>query len=127
MNAVQVVEQFWALMSTNDFKAVGTVLSDDFILQWPQSGELIRGRDNFARVNEEYPSHGRWIFTVHRLFGDEHEVVSEVSITDGLQQARAISFFTVAGGLITQMVEYWPEVYEAAANRSHLVEKITVI
>lgn len=122
MQAVQVVEQFWALMSSNDFKAVGAVLSDDFVLQWPQSGE--RGRANFAQgMNEEYPAHGKWIFTIHRLFGHGQEVVSNVSITDSVQQVRAISFFTVAGGLITPLVEYWPDAFEAPAHRSHLVKE----
>jgi len=39
-----------------------------------------------------------------------------------VQNARAISFFTVEGGKITRLVEYWPEPYPAATNRAHLVE-----
>ena len=36
--------------------------------------------------------------------------------------AKAISFFTVEGGKIARLVEYWPEPYSAAASRAHLVE-----
>jgi len=120
--AVEVVREFWRLMQSNDFASVAAVLASEFVLEWPQSRERIRGPDRFARMNQEYPSHGAWQFTVRRLFGSETEVVSEVEITDGVQNARAISFFTVVGGKITRLVEYWPEPSAAAANRAHLVE-----
>lgn len=50
------------------------------------------------------------------------EDVTDVSVTDGVQSARAISFFTVTNGKITRIVEYWPEPYPAPANRAHLIE-----
>ena len=65
-------------MKTNDFRSVGSVLSDDFVLEWPQSNERIRGRDNYTTMNAEYPAHGRWQFTVQRIVGNESEAVSDV-------------------------------------------------
>ena len=109
-------------MQGNDFQSVAVVLASEFVLEWPQSRERIRGAERFARMNQEYPAHGPWQFTVKRLFASGSEAVSEVEITDGTQKAKAISFFTVEGGRITRMVEYWPEPYPAAANRAHLVE-----
>jgi len=122
--AVEVANRFWELMKTNDFRSVGSLMSDDFTLEWPQSNERIRGRDNFAAMNEEYPAHGRWEFTVNRLFGNEDEAVSDVSVTDGVQRARAITFFSVVSGQIVKIVEFWPESFEAQPNRRHLVEPI---
>ena len=69
--AVKAVERFWELMMTNDFRSVGSALSDEFVLDWPQSKERIRGRDNFAAMNEEYPRHGRWEFTINRIVGSQ--------------------------------------------------------
>ena len=120
-----VIREFWRLMASNDFTSVGTVLADDFVLEWPQSGERIRGRDNFAAMNSEYPAHGPWRFAVNDLFGEGSRAVSDVSVTDGVQQGRALSFFTVQDGRITRIVEFWPEPFEAPAHRSHLVERIT--
>ena len=111
-------------MATNDFRSVGAVLSDDFVLEWPQSNERIRGRKNYAAMNEEYPAHGRWRFTVNKIIGNEVEAVSDVSVTDGVQQARAISFFTIRNGKIVKMIEFWPEEFKAREERKHLVEKI---
>ena len=120
--AQDVVLEFWRLMASNDFAAVGVVLAPDFVLEWPQSRERIRGAERFARMNLEYPAHGPWHFTIHRVVGADPDVVTEVSVTDGVQAARAISFFTVERGLITRLVEFWPEPYAAPANRAHLVE-----
>ena len=120
--AVEVAREFWRLMATNDFHSVGAVLAPDFILEWPQSGERIRGAENFARMNSEYPAHGKWEFTLHRIVGGESEAVSDVGVTDGTQVARAISFFAVVRGKVTRLVEFWPEPHAAPANRAHLVE-----
>jgi ketosteroid isomerase-like protein len=109
-------------MATNDFDSVAAVLASTFVLEWPQSKECIRGAERFARMNREYPAHGRWQFTINRLVAGESEAVSDVTVTDGVQVARAISFFTVAQGKITRLVEFWPEPYAAPANRAHLVE-----
>jgi ketosteroid isomerase-like protein len=111
-------------MATNDFHAVAAVLAPEFVLEWPQSRERIRGAARFARMNAEYPAHGPWSFTIHRLVGGESEAVSDVTVTDGVQTARAISFFEVRAGQITRLVEYWPEPYEAPAHRAHLVERM---
>ena len=120
--ATEVVREFWRLMATNDFHSVTSVLSPEFVLEWPQSKELISGPLRFAQMNHEYPAHGRWHFTIHRLFGDDSEIVSDVSVTDGVQSARAISLFTVSKSKIVRLVEFWPEPYEAPSWRSHLVE-----
>jgi ketosteroid isomerase-like protein len=120
--AVEVVREFWRLMASNDFRSVAAVLAPEFVLEWPQSGERIRGAERFARMNEEYVAHGPWRFTIRRIVGDASEAASDVEITDGVQHARAISFFSVEGGKIARLVEYWPEPYPAPQNRAHIVE-----
>ena len=121
-HAVTVVREFWQLMATNDFSSVGAVLADDFVLEWPQSRERIRGKERFAQMNFEYPASGPWRFSVRRIIGNATEASSEVTVTDGSQQATAISFFTVVAGKIIRIVEYWPEPYPAPVNRNPLAE-----
>ena len=120
--AVEIAGRFWQLMATNDFRSVGSLLADDFVLDWPQSGERIRGRDNFAAMNEEYPAHGPWTFTVNRIVGNETVAVSEVTVSDGVQLARAISFFEISNSRIVKMVEFWPDPFPPRADRKHLVD-----
>ena len=51
-------------------------------------------------------------------------VVTDSVVTDGTSTARAISFFTVEGDTIIRLREYWPDAYQAPANRAHLVERL---
>lgn len=122
MNPEALVREFWRLMGTNEFHAVKAVLAEGFVLEWPQSKERIRGADNFARMNAEYPAHGPWSFRVNRIVVAGNEVVTQVSVSDGVQRAEPISFFTVEGGRIRRLVEYWPDPTEPMPNRRHLVE-----
>jgi len=59
MDNKQIVERFWSTMAANDFYAAAQLLHNEYVLEWPQSGEPIRGRDNFAELNTSYPTEGR--------------------------------------------------------------------
>ena len=120
--AVEIVREFWETMQTNDYRAASECLTDDFVLEWPQSKERLRGRENFARMNEEYITHGRWNFAINAIVGNKTEAVSDVTVNDNLVRARAITFSTVRDGKIIRQVEFWPEDYPALENRRHLVE-----
>ncbi len=122
MRPLEVLEEFFRQMNTNDFTAAAEMLSGDYVLEWPQSRERIRGRDNFAAVNQEYPAKGPWRFTINRIVANETEAVSDVSVTDGVREDRAITFSTVRDGKITRQVEFWPENSQPLENRRHLVE-----
>lgn len=123
-SAESVVREFWRLMATNKFRSVGQVLAPGFVMEWPQTNERIRGADNYARMNAEYPTTGHWRFRINRLVASSTEVVTHVSLTDGTQSAEAVSFFTVDSGMISRLVEYWPEPYAPPPNRGHLTEPI---
>jgi ketosteroid isomerase-like protein len=121
-SAESVVREFWRLMATNDFHSVKSVLAPELIVEWPQSKERIRGAERFCQMNAEYPTTSRWRFQINRFVASGESVVTQVSLTDGTQSAEPISFFTVHGGKITKLVEYWPEPFAPAENRRHLVE-----
>lgn len=85
-----VVRRFWELMAGNDFHAVAEVLHENFELDWPQSGERIRGAFNFGEMNANYPAKGRWRFSIDALVADDNGAVTDVRVTDGDMKARAI-------------------------------------
>jgi len=117
-----VVLDFWQRMASNHFDSLSAVLAEGFVLEWPQSRERIRGAERFVRMNAEYPVQGRWRFTLKSLVAGAERVVTEVVVEDDATSALALSFFSVAGGRITKLVEYWPEPYAARPERAHLVE-----
>lgn len=122
MKPKEVVEKFWETMGTNDFYKASEWLAEGFEGIWPQSSERIVGRDNFGAVNTGYPAHGTWSFQINAIVAEGDQVVTDVSITDGVQKARAITFHTVVDGLIQKQVEFWPDDYPAPEWRAQWVE-----
>lgn len=123
MNSKEVVLSFWEVMQSNDFYKASLMLSEDFECYWPQSSELILGRENFEKINSYYPTHGKWEFQINSLVCEGTQAVSDVSISDGVQKARAITFHTIEDGFIRKQVEFWPEDYEAPEWRAKWVKK----
>jgi len=124
-DAAAIVRDFWTRMASNDFGSLAPLLAENFMLEWPQSNERIRGGANFIQMNQEYPAGGPWTFEVIQIIGAATEAVSHVIVSDGTQTARSISFFTLGGDKIAKIVEFWPEPYDPPANRQHLVERLT--
>lgn len=119
----RVIENYWVAMNTNDWRAAAEFFSDDFVLEWPQSGERIRGRDNFVAVNTNYPANGRWGFAVNQIVAGETDVVSDVNVTDGVIQGRVLTFSQMRDGKIVSQKEFWPEPFAAPEWRAQWVEK----
>lgn len=113
MNEKQVVLAFWAAMNSNDFYKASELLTADFQCYWPQSQEWILGRHNFAAINSNYPARGKWRFTINSIVHEGSHVVTDVDVTDGHVEAKAITFYEVAHGLIQRQIEYWPDAYDA--------------
>jgi hypothetical protein len=122
----QIVEQFWQRMSAFDFAGAGELLHDDYVCEWPQSSERIRGRANFVALNAAYP--GRWVITIQRIVACDEQATTEVTLTDQLAPGEAlvvaVSFFELRDGKIRYERDYWPEPYAAPADRAQWVEQI---
>ena len=110
-------------MQTNDFRLASKFLHDNYILDWPQSGERVLGPANFVAINEHYPAQGRWEFTVHALIAEGNQVVSDVTVTDGTITGRAITFSTIQDGTILRQTEFWPDPFEPPGWRALWAEK----
>jgi ketosteroid isomerase-like protein len=118
----QVAESLWRLFDAQDFDAAGDLLHDDFVCEWPQSRERIRGRDNFIALNKNYP--GEWRVTVERVVVSGEEVVTQTTLCCGDQVFCAISFFELRAGKVFRLCEYWPEPAEAPDWRAQWVERM---
>jgi ketosteroid isomerase-like protein len=119
----EVVESFWSAMTANDWERAAAHLADDAVVDWPCSGERI-ARRNYAEIQARYPAAAKWRFDLHRVIVEGEVAVTELTVTDGKQTARAIVFSEVADDTIIRQIEYWLEAYEPPAWRADLVERI---
>ncbi|WP_233407708.1 nuclear transport factor 2 family protein [Marinomonas spartinae] len=127
MEAKQIVLAYWQAMRSNDFFAASQYLAENFRCEWPQSNEVILGRENFANINSYYPANGIWTFQLNSIVVEERQVVTDVTVSDGTRTDRVITFHTVdiETGLIAKQTEFWPENYPAPDWRAKWVEKLT--
>ncbi|MBL1419996.1 MAG: nuclear transport factor 2 family protein [Alphaproteobacteria bacterium] len=121
MTPKQIVQAYWQAMNGNDFYQAAKSLTEDCQIHWPQSNELIIGRDNFAKINNHYPVNGQWQFKINSLICEANEVVSDVSVSDDKVNHRAITFHIVKAQLIAKQTEYWPDDYPAPKWRKDWV------
>jgi ketosteroid isomerase-like protein len=118
----QAVERLWQLTEKQDWDAAGELLHDEFVQEWPQSGERIRGRENSMAINKNYP--GFPAATVRRTLSGDDIVTSEVILDYGGKVYQGVSIFEFRDGKIVSETDYFAEPFEAPAWRSQWVERM---
>jgi hypothetical protein len=72
-------DRHWAASDANDFDAGHQIYREDTVLEYPQSGERIRGRRNIQASRVAQPNTRR--FTVRRILGRADLWVTEFVLT----------------------------------------------
>ncbi|MBV8536207.1 MAG: nuclear transport factor 2 family protein, partial [Alphaproteobacteria bacterium] len=73
------LETHWAASDANDFELEHGIYRDDAVLEYPQSGERLRGRRNIQASRAAQPNQKR--FTVRRIVGAGDLWVTEFVLT----------------------------------------------
>ncbi|WP_395759062.1 nuclear transport factor 2 family protein [Streptomyces althioticus] len=108
MHPTATIHALWTHMQSRDWPALASLLADDVVVEWPVSAERIRGKDDYIRVNAEYPE--GWSIKILRVLDAGDHVVSEVEVPHAtLGTHRVVSLWTVRDGLVTWGREYWTE------------------
>jgi hypothetical protein len=102
--------------------------TDDFVEDWPQSGERIRGRDNAKAINDNYPKMTGTTpsISLRRISGEGAHWVVEGTIDYG--DGTPVSYVGIAelrDGRLARLTEYFGNPFEAPAWRSKWVERMT--
>ena len=62
------IQQHFEALQRGDADTVAALLTDDFVQDWPQSGERVRGREACLRIYANYPGGGPTV-TLKRIVG----------------------------------------------------------
>lgn len=90
------VERLVAGLNAKDVEVMNEVFVDDSTLSWPQSGELIRGRENRQGVHGAFPSLPT--ITPYRTVASGDLVVMEAELDYGTETYRWSSSSSAATG-----------------------------
>ncbi|HMC07643.1 MAG TPA: nuclear transport factor 2 family protein [Solirubrobacterales bacterium] len=101
------VERVWQAFDAREFERASEELHEDFVCEWPHSGERIRGRDAYIAVNRGHPD--PWVsIEILRLLAEGEVVVSEVRLpVEGAEPHYALSFWEFRDGRAARLTEYW--------------------
>jgi hypothetical protein len=116
------LQRHWEASDASDFEAEHEIYHDDAVLEYPQSGERIRGRRNIQQSRSVQPSIKR--FTVRRMIGRGDLWVTEFVLSyDGVPSC-AVSIMEFRDGLVASETQYFADLFEPAPSRAHLVEQL---
>jgi hypothetical protein len=116
----RALERHWNASNANNFEVEHEIYRDDAVLNYPQSGERIRGRRNIQESRFVQPNKKR--FSVQRIIGSGNLWVTEFILSyDGLP-SYAVSIMEFREGLVANETQYFSDRFSPAPSRAHLVE-----
>ena len=107
----------------HDLQRVREFYHDDVVVEFPQSGERIRGKHNIYELRAHYPA--KVTFKIPRVLGEENLWITELAISysDG-RPINAVGIMEFRDGKIAHETHYYAESFEPPEWRSQWVERI---
>ena len=127
-DARQVAEAVWRALQAGDWDAASGYLREDFVQEWPQSGERIVGRQNVIAVNEHYEeaTGSKPSIELRRLVppGEAWIVEATIDYGDGTPVSLVSILEADDAGQITRATDYFANPFEAPEWRAQWTERI---
>jgi hypothetical protein len=115
------LDAHWAASDANDFELEHQIYREDAVLEYPQSGERIRGRRNIQASRVAQPSSKR--FSVRRVVGSGDLWVTEFILVYDGRPSYSISVMEFLDGKVARETQYFADPFEPGPSRAHLVER----
>jgi len=116
------LEIHWAASNENDFEAEHQIYREDAILDYPQSGERIRGRENIQASRAAQPSRKR--FSPQRILGAGNLWITELVIAYDGRPSFVVSIMEFEAGRVARETQYFSEPFPPGPSRTQWVERI---
>jgi ketosteroid isomerase-like protein len=117
------LDHHWAASDANDFEAEHQIYRDDAVLEYPQSGERIRGRQKIQSSRAAQPNRKR--FTIRRIIGTGDFWVTEYILSYDGRPSYTVSIMEFRDGKVARETQYFGDAFEPGPSRAHLVERIS--
>jgi hypothetical protein len=116
------LDRHWTASDANDFEAEHEIYREDAVLEYPQSGERIRGRRQIQSSRTAQPNEKR--FTVRRIIGAGDLWVTEFVLTYDGRPSYTVSIMEFRDGKVARETQYFADPFEPGPSRVQWVERI---
>ena len=120
------LERTIAAMFAGDIDGSTAAMADDAVVEWPQSGERIVGRQSCTLVYKNYPG-GSPSYELRRISGSGDLFVVEAVGQYAAGTSYMTSIVEFRDGQIVKQTDYFASPFEAPGWRSQWVERMTSV
>ena len=117
-----MLERHWAASDTNDFAREHEIYREDAVLEYPQSGERIRGRGKIEASRAAQPNAKR--FAVRRIIGSGELWVTEYILTYDGRPSFTVSIMEFLDGQVARETQYFSDPFSPGPSRAQWVEQM---
>jgi len=116
------LDQHWAASDANDFETEHHIYHEDAVLQYPQSGERIRGRRNIQITRSIQPNKKH--FALHRIIGSGDLWVTEFILSYDGRPSCTVSIMEFTGEKVARETQYFADPFDPSPARAQYVERM---
>jgi hypothetical protein len=116
------LDAHWSASDANDFELEHQIYREDAVLEYPQSGERIRGRRDIQASRAAQPSAKR--FTVRRIHGSGHLWVTEFILAYDGRPSYSVSIMEFVDGKVARETQYFGDSFDPGPSRARWVERM---
>jgi hypothetical protein len=118
----ETLERYFQAFEQQDIDAMEELLHDDYIEEYPQSGERIRDKDNWRKIAENYSGLPSAIERGYVLSGDLG--VMKMTLDYDGNRVYACEIVDFEDGKVKRVRAYFAEPFEAPEWRAQWVESM---
>ena len=116
------LQRHWAASDASDFVIEHDIYCENAVLDYPQSGERIRGRRNIQQSRTVQPNKKR--FTVRRMIGSGELWVTVFVLTYDDVPSYVVSIMEFENGEVVRETQYFDRGFAPGASRAQWVEQM---
>lgn len=117
------LDRHWAASDANDLETEHQIYREDAVLDYPQSGERIRGRQGIQASRAAQPARKR--FAVRRIIGSGDLWVTEYVITYDGRPSHTVSIMEFVDDKVVRETQYFGDPFEPGPTRAQWVERMS--
>jgi ketosteroid isomerase-like protein len=121
-NIRAAIDRHWAASAAGDQVGEHEIYHDDVVCEYPQSGEIINGRQSLQALRSHHPDKPSE-FTVRRIVGEGNLWVSEYVINYGGKRVFTVSVMEFRDGKVSHETQYFADSFDAPTWRAQWVAR----